>query len=143
MSLSVMAEEDISKEVTINLVCVPQTTTICTDDCNTYTEEQMIRRGNERGNRNLSIRKTRVYTDTYYSVDKGAGFERASFKNNFLTQVIDGDQDEDERIAGKNVIHRINLLNKEYSFSVWEKGNTDNPLVDSKYICEERKSLFD
>ena len=149
MSFSVMAQEETdSKERVINLVCMPTTTTICTDGCRTIDQGEAIRNQLQPvPNLNLRVSETQGYNETYYAMDRGngLGFEQAQFINNLVMIVGDGDEPplaEDEPTNGKYLTYILNLLNSEYVYSVVGKEDGET-IFSQKYDCKEATSLFD
>ena len=154
MLFSVMAQEKdpydyepVSKQTIVNLVCMPTTTTICTDLCSTFNQEEVKRKKfTPVSNLNLRVSETQVYGGTYYAMDRGNGFgfQQAQFVNNTVMIVLDGDEPPlaEDNTKGKYLTYILNLLNSEYDYSVVgkEDGKT---FFSQKYDCKEAKSLFD
>ena len=153
MSFSVMAQEskfggepvDIDQKI-VNLICKPTTVTICTDECNTFDQAQIIRNGlKPASNTNVSVSETQGYNETYYAMDRGDGFgfQRAKFFNNIVALYQDDDDYEGTQFEGKYFVYTLNLLNSEYIYAVYDKKDDSKAQLTQRYECELAKSLFD
>ena len=133
---------------TISLSCQPTTTVLCVDECKTFTQEDMVQNDLEAtATANISVRQLKTETEgvTFYSLDRGFGFESAEKLANNLKVTIDGDlyAEEYKQFHGSNIIYTFNLLTKEYIYSTVEKKSPYKKIYSQKYNCSEATSIFD